>query len=218
MDVDARLALLVHPAAARLLALQEESLVAAGPRYAELHLAALVRPPLRLLGDRVVDDALDHLVVLGGASGSTSGLLLRRLLGDLGILPGEEDITPERAVLDREMELERLSVEHRVLCAVARALVRAVRVTGLRNNPVAAGALPDKPAAAMVHSVCWVRVAVAGGGAAVKVEVRRVLPKEVVRSQRHLVFAFAWFQVFNRRFVYCCLGTNYQGRYLFNFC
>ena len=103
MDVDARLTLLVHPAAARLLALQEESLVAAGPRHTELHLAALVRPALRLLGDRVVDDALDHLVVLSGAGGSTSGLLLGRLLGDLGILPGEEDITPERTVLDREV-------------------------------------------------------------------------------------------------------------------
>ena len=115
MDIDARLALLVHPAAARLLALQKEGLVAAGPRYAELHLAALVRPALRLLGDGVVDDALDHLVVLSDAGGSTSGLLLGRLLGDLGILPGEEDITPERAVLGRQVELERLSVEHRVL-------------------------------------------------------------------------------------------------------
>ena len=115
MHVDARLALLVHPAAARLLALQKESFVAAAPRHTELHLATLVGPALRLLGDRVVDDALDHLVVLSDTSSGTSGLLLRRLLGDLGILPGEEDITPERAVLSRQMELERLSVEQRVL-------------------------------------------------------------------------------------------------------
>jgi len=208
MNVDARLTLLVHPAAARLLALQKESLVAAGPRYAELHLAALVSPALRLLGDGVRDDTLDHLVVKSGAGGGASSLLLRRLLGNLGILPGENDVAPERAVLCRQVEVERLAVEHRVLGAVAGALLRAVRVTGLRNNPVATGALPDKPVAALVHSVCWVRVAVAARGAVVEVEVSRALPEEVVRGQRHLVFAFARFQVFNRREVYCCLGTN----------
>jgi len=218
MNVDTRFALLVHPAAARLLALQKESLVAARPRHTELHLAALVSPALSLLCDRVVDDALDHLVVLSDAGGGTSGLLLRRLLGNLGILPGKNDVAPERAVLCRQVEVERLAVEHRVLRAVASALLRAVRVTGLRNNPVAARALPDKPVAALVHSVCWVRVAVAARGAVVKVEVSRALPEEVVRGQRHLVFAFASFQVFNRREVYCCLGTNLQGNYIFNFC
>ena len=218
MDVDARFALLVHPAAARLLALQEEGLVAAAPRHAELHLAALVSPALRLLGDGVRDDTLDHLVVKSNTSGGPSGLLLGRLLSDLSILPGENEVAPERAVLGREVQGERLAVEHRVLGAVAGALVRAVRVAGLGNNPVAAGALPDEPAAALVHSVCWVRVAVAARGAVVEVEVSRALPEEVVRGQRHLVFACARFQRFNRREVYCCLGTSKIAKSQFNFC
>ena len=148
VDVDAGLRLLVAPAAredlatralrlalghllAALLggtdALLEEAGILARARDAELHLAALRAPLVRLLLGGVGHDAVVALLVRRRLLRHASSALLGRLVGD-GLLESLHDlVAPARAATDHLMaHLQHDATEQGVLRAVARAAGRRV--------------------------------------------------------------------------------------------
>jgi hypothetical protein len=207
VDVDAGVALLVRPAAGELLATDavalgglaarlalghvrvaagagarhEETLVLARARHAELHLAAL-RPLVRLLVDRIADNAGVGIGLSLGLGLEAHRHLLRRLGRDLGAVVGLGDVAPGHTGVLLGAEGNGRLVQQRVRRAVAAAVLVRVAL-GLRDqalarhDPVAVAAVPHGEAIALVQGE--VRVAHAPAGAGLEVLVGLGVPRAV---------------------------------------